>query len=127
MNNLQKYSLTETQDFIITDKESGFNLKCYALSYIDKSLFCNGYYRFGIYSQDYQSFFTTKYDCDPDQADTAIVQDIFSLLADKIEDDFGIDIETNLFEKYYWLHEPSKSTMVISYVLDEYYEDEEEE
>jgi hypothetical protein len=126
MINRRKYYPTETLDFEITDKESGFNLKCYALAYTDKSLFCNGYYRFGIYSQDYQFFFTTKYDCDPDEADPAIVEDIFFLLADKIEDNFGIDIETNLFEKYYWLREPSKSTMVISYVFDEYYEDEEE-
>ena len=127
MINMQPSFLLESQDFQITDKKLGIDLKCYASAVTDKSLFCNGYYKFGIYSQDYQSFFSTKYDCDPDQADTAIVQDIFLLLADKIEDDFGIDIETNLFEKYYWLHEPSKSTMVISYVLDEYYEDEEEE
>lgn len=126
MINMKTYYPTETLDFQITDKDSGIDLKCYALSSKDKSLFCKGYYRFGIYAKPYQSFFSTKYDCDPDEADPAIVEDIFFLLANKIEDDFGIDVETNLFERYYWLRETSKSTMVISYVLDEYYEDEEE-
>ena len=123
--NRQKYFPTETQHFQLTDKDAGIDLSCYALSYEDKSLYYNGYYRFGIYSKEYQSYFSTKYNCDPDEAELNVIEDIFLLLADKIYDDFGIDIELDRNENYYWVREPSKSTMVISCILDEHYDEEE--